>query len=129
MKKRLTKKDVEECAASVIPSLIGRVCGKALIKQIMSELLEYKCIEEELGVDLVTLFKALKNGVYYDDGSGVIQYYEVNEDQYIDIDIHNQFLNLMYTSQFERGCLCEMSLPLNTHDKTWAITKEGLKLQ
>ena len=31
---------------------------------LMSDVLEYHNIEDELGIDLVTLFKAIKNGVY-----------------------------------------------------------------
>ena len=124
---RLTKEEVKECATSVVASQLGRVCGKTLTKQIITELLEYKCIEEELGIDLITLFKALKNGVYYDIGSKTIRYYEIDGSQYIDIDIQDQFLNLMYVSPYEDSCHCEMSLALDDYGKTWALTKEELE--
>ena len=124
---RLTKEEVKEYATSVIASQIKSVCGKTLTKQIMTELLEYKCIEEELGIDLITLFKALKNGVYYDVGSKTIEYYRIDGSQYIDIDIQDQFLNLMYASPYEDSCHCEMSLKLNAYGKTWALTKEELE--
>lgn len=84
-------------------------------------------IEEELGIDLITLFRALKNGVYYDIGSKTIRYYEIDGNQYIDIDIQDQFLNLMYASPYEDSCHCEMSLALNDYGKTWALTKEELE--
>lgn len=43
----------------------SRLVGKKMFVQIIKELCEYKDIEEELGINLITLFKALKYGVYY----------------------------------------------------------------
>lgn len=34
------------------------------IKEAYRELRKYKLLEEELGIDLITLFKALKDGIY-----------------------------------------------------------------
>ena len=34
-------------------------------EKICDELIEYKSLEEELGIDLITLFKAKKEGIYY----------------------------------------------------------------
>ena len=41
-----------------------------IIEKDLDQLEEYRKIEEELGVDLITLFKALKDGIYInEDGS------------------------------------------------------------
>ena len=63
---RLTKKEVEDCATSVAATIISRTCGKTLTNQILRELLEYKSIEEQLGIDLVTFFKFLNAKVCYE---------------------------------------------------------------
>ena len=34
-----------------------------IFEEICNELIEYKSLEEELGIDLITLFKALKDGI------------------------------------------------------------------
>ena len=36
-----------------------------VFERICDELIEYKALEEELGISLPILFKALKNGIYY----------------------------------------------------------------
>ena len=41
-----------------------------IIKKDLDQLEEYRKIEEELGIDFITLFKALKDGIYInEDGS------------------------------------------------------------
>jgi len=60
---RLAKKEL----MSVInqPMCFGsRLVGKKMFAQIIKELCEYKTIEEELGIDLITLFRALNNPIY-----------------------------------------------------------------
>lgn len=86
-------------------------------------------IEEELGIDLITLFKALKDGinVYYED-----------EERY---KFHNN-LRLEYHKTlgwglvYIYGCNCrdDMSMKLDKefyelkdYGKTWALTKEELE--
>ena len=125
---RLSKKDVEDCATSVAATIISRTCGKTLTNQIFLELLEYKSIEEQLGIDLVTYFKAMVNGVYYDAGGKTIKYHKVDGEHFIDIDIQHQMLDLMYVESFRYNCyLLEMSLKTYDYGKTWALTKEELE--
>ena len=143
---RLTKDEVKECATSVIAFQIGRVCGKTLTKQIMSELLEYKCIEAELGIDLVTLFKALKNGIYIKDGYNS---FKDNGDKWFITTIENEVayyhrqLNIkQFTKRKKDGMVgddeyCPSEevdkatgswnstyVYLEDYGKTWALTKE-----
>lgn len=86
-------------------------------------------IEEEIGIDFITLFKALKNGinVYYED-----------EERY---QFHNN-LRLEYHKTlgwglvYIYGCSCrdDMSMKLDKefyelkgYGKTWALTREELE--
>lgn len=43
------------------------------ILEIMQKNKKYKEIEEELGIDLITLFKALKENIYYNDCGRIIK--------------------------------------------------------
>lgn len=69
-------------------------------------------IEEELGIDLVTLFKVLKNGVYYKNEFGEIvrgyPRYESDVEEYVIGGVRD------YTF-------------LKDYGKTWALTKEELE--
>ena len=86
-------------------------------------------IEEELGIDLITLFKALKDGINV--------YYE-NEERY---QFHNN-LRLEYHKTLGwglvdiYGSICRNDMPmkldmefyeLKEYGKTWALTKEELE--
>ena len=70
-------------------------------------------IEDELGIDLITLFKALKNGVYMSTKHFDIVYCECPKI------IHYKcgWKLLVYGA----------TLSLTTYGKTWALTKEELK--
>lgn len=71
-------------------------------------------IEQELGIPLEVLFKALKDGVYYDDGDDV---------------------DFSYTSLFNDEDDCEWYfttdsatfVELKDYGKTWALTREELE--
>ena len=83
------------------------ICGKAAM-----ELIEYKKIEKELGIDLITLFKALKDGVYVNTKWNGIMLFE-----------HTRLV------KYKNGwrLLSEGSVfYLTTYGKTWALTKEEL---
>ena len=78
---------------------------------------EIKTIEEELGIDLITLFKALKNGAY-------IPFYGqvVSLDRY-KIDIANK----RFIAKHFNGNEWEEALDFKDYGKTWALTKEELE--
>lgn len=69
-------------------------------------------LEEELGIDLVTLFKALKNGIWiYDDGNPY-------------------FTSRIKLSWHLDAIYCDTSdiyVLLKDYGKTWALTKEELE--
>ena len=80
------------------------------IKGIIQDLLPYAELEEELGIDLLTLFKALKQGyIWYDE-----EKYKI-ECLYMKPRIH------LYVADGVGGCYME------DYGKTWALTKEELE--
>lgn len=91
------------------------------IVNIERTLKEYKQIEEELGIDLITLFKALKNGVYYfTNGNQLTKDYVYLSDNYINIGTHDK-LSYSFMTAFGRETLL-----FKDYGKTWALTKKEL---
>ena len=96
-----------------------------LFKDIYCKLQELEDIEEELGIDLLTLFKALKNGIYLKFGSekniGVYYEHRAILPRHFDKDYKGYFIDLQL----------ELSINFNfyfkDYRKTWALTKEELE--
>ena len=96
-----------------------------LFKDIYCKLQYLEDIEEELGIDLLTLFKALKNGIYLKFGSekNIGVYYEHTAilPRHFDKDYKGYFIDLQL----------ELSINFNfyfkDYGKTWALTKEELE--
>lgn len=84
------------------------------IKSMTNKLGQLEDIEEELGVDLVKVFNALKNGIESDDGN----HYRCMI--YFDEDI---FGRKNYMLQTEIG----MNYYPKHYGKIWALTKEDLE--
>jgi len=79
-------------------------------------------IEEELGIDLITFFKALKYGVYYfSNGTQLTRDYVYLMNNYISVRIYDR-LSYSFITAFER-----QTLSFNDYGKTWALTKEELE--
>ena len=74
-------------------------------------------IEEELGIDLITLFKALKNGIWYKDykDSDCIKFTK-------DIEEHINWKELIVPAKYTH-----ISLSFKDYGKTWTLTKEELE--
>lgn len=90
------------------------------IRKDLERLEQYKSIEEELGIDLITLFKALKNGVYYFDEQGQLIYsYVWLTDNYVDTGVHNKLSYSFETAYNE-------TLLFKDYGKTWALYKQDL---
>ena len=96
-----------------------------IVEKDLDLLEEYRKIEEELGIDLITLFKALKNGIYLKFGSEKITgvYYEHRAilPRHFDKDYKGYFIDLQL----------ELSINFNfyfkDYGKTWALTREELE--
>ena len=85
-----------------------------IISKDLDQLEEYRKIEEGLGVDLITLFTALENGVWYKD-------YEDND-------------KIKFTDDIEESMKCKelivpakytiIGLKFRDYGETWALDKE-----
>ena len=84
-------------------------------ERICDELIEYKSFEEELGIDLITLFKAISNE------KGIWKKVYGTKD----------FVNTraMLTCEFDKWRIYdkEWIYELKDYGKTWALTKEKLE--
>ena len=76
-------------------------------------------IEDELGIDLITLFKALRDGIYWKDDNGKFYYFDLkgsvldfNEKMIVDNQIDD-----MYGETFL----------LKDYGTTWSLTKKELE--
>lgn len=69
---RLTKEQILNATANKYLIIGGRIYGKKMFAKMVAELLEYKNIEEEIGIDLIVREKALNDGFYYIDHQGNI---------------------------------------------------------
>lgn len=82
------------------------------------KLCKFEDIEEKLGIDLIILFKALKNGIYWKDDNGKFYYFDLkgsvldfNEKMIVDNPIDD-----VYGETFL----------LKEYGKTWALTEDEL---
>ena len=105
--------------------LTGHNYEHDLFRAIYCKLQYLEDIEEEIGIDFITLFKALKNGIYLKFGSEKITgvYYEHRAilPRHFDKDYKGYFIDLQL----------ELSINFNfyfkDYGKTWALTKEELE--
>ena len=87
-----------------------------------NKLSQLEDIEEELGIDLITLFKALKNGVYYFTiGGQLTKDYVWLVDNYISIAARDK-LSYSFRTAFEG-----QTLLFQDYGKTWALDKQTLE--
>lgn len=79
-------------------------------------------IEEELGIDLIILFKALQNGVYYfTNGAQLMKNYVYLVDNYMSIGTRDRLSYSFITSHEGKTLL------FKDYGKIWALTREELK--
>lgn len=78
--KRLTKEELENYR-NTYDKFDG--VESNVFEKICNELIEYKSLEEELGIDLITLFKAFKNGIYYKGKDNTINFCKIKESIYV----------------------------------------------
>lgn len=99
-------------------------------RQCLNKLVQLEDIEEELGIDLITLFKALKNGVY-------IRNYEFTTNKIIKIEKIKYWNIRLNDKEFdfrrsELGCYTDYAtggllFPFSDYGKTWSLTREELE--
>ena len=87
-------------------------------EKICNELIEYKLLEEELGIDLITLFNAEK--VYYKYCEGSKYIYESIE---VHFDLTNRVLRVYEYPEDEFG----LAFQLSEYNRLWSLRKEDLE--
>lgn len=93
------------------------------IRDRLNKLGHHEDIEEEFGIDLITLFKALKNGIYTVNHShGGYEPIRVS----LKIGGYGDLVTayLIHPYDYDDG---EYTYRLNDYGKTWALTKEELE--
>lgn len=93
-----------------------RICFlRNIIEKDLDLLEEYRKIEEEIGIDFITLSKILKQRFVYDNGQVKIEL----------LGLHIKS-NELYLYGFVEETMHAVYLRLKDYDKTWTITKEKL---
>lgn len=91
-----------------------------IIEKELKEHEQYKATEQELGIDLVTLFKALKNGIWvkYDADFGFTgkPHIVIKKDKATEICFRDK-----------KWWIQENDFSLKDYGKTWALTREVLE--
>ena len=90
-----------------------------IIKKDLDLLEEYRKLEEEIGVDFITLVKMLKDDVYINDGGIVDEIGNIYKDQVKSIE-HWPVWGFTAGDDDEMKTLCAFK----DRGKTWALSKE-----
>ena len=109
---RLTKKDKRTKLGVHTPTY-----STNLEKRIYLKLFNLENLEEELGIDLITLFKALKEDIYYNDCGKIIKVPVLD-------------ISPMRENKFCLECYYDFKkFRVDTRDygKTWSLRKEDLE--
>ena len=96
---------------------------------IYEELYKLEDIEEELGIDVITLFKALKNGFYTKSNNG-IKFWKEDDKHFVYVrDLKYDIEICCEECENVIGAVPTMFLERSTKDygKTWALSREELE--
>ena len=85
-------------------------------QQDLNRLEEYRKIEKEFSIDLITLFKAVMNGFWYKNKYG---YHQADDYEYV-IDLESSRLVKLYEEDGRIFCF-------EDYGKDWALTKKELE--
>ena len=110
---RLTKKDY--CGYDVATRKKQRDYTCEEIFDVLQKLGQLEDIEDELGIDLITLFKAISNGIYVKTKNGISKHYTIH---------------FMRWQQTKKYCLYYRPYShiwFKDYGKTWTLTKEELE--
>ena len=111
----MTEDKLLEILAKLIVILDG---NKVLsdVTDVFKEMLRYKNIEEELGIDLATLFKALFEGAWFKDGEPA-SFITFAKKPYLRTDIKPFVIDFFEDQSVHY---------LKDYGRTWALTKDEL---
>ena len=130
---RLTNKDINWYEDFVF-SMRNRLITENEIKDsIYNRLKLLEDLEEEIGIDLITLFKALKDGFYIKYNDKIVHIFP---DKHITINFWYKTINVFIPPKFFIDCKKGTDYLSETIDeeywfkdygKTWALTREELE--
>lgn len=92
---------------------------KDILQELVDKETKYKLLEEELGIDLITLFKALKDEIIVVDDNYECHGLSKYRGQEIDLNIFLKRLEIKFV-----GCW-----NLSDYGKTWALSRNELEEQ
>lgn len=96
--------------------------ARETLEKELDRLEEYRKIEEEIGIDLITLFKALKYGVYYYTSQNQLTHdYVWLYDNYVSASVRDKLSYSLLT------CFQKQILSFEDYGKTWSIYMEALE--
>lgn len=107
------------------------MCSRnAYDRTILNKLGQLEDIEEELGIDLITLFKALKNGIWSKKGDKV-EKIEITDNLHLVLDCNGSTdkTNYWILDYYDMNSNRTESIDnwwIDDYGKTWALTKEEL---
>ena len=90
---------------------------RLMIEEKLKAYEKIKNVEEELGIDLITIFKALKSGFYYRKEGAIVH---ISKD---DLLLRSGAIHFIGKGLIFAG----LFLPFKDYGKTWALTKEELE--
>ncbi len=113
-------KDIEQCSIDLARADLD---DYKIIEKALKEHEQYKAIEQELGIDLVTLLdKALKNGLwYYSKQKGHL----FVAPSCLLLNVFHKFIYADLVDNCGRRT-GRLIIKLSAYGKTWALTKEEL---
>ena len=125
MSERLTEKVDEKEHSANKYILLGVLEDITKYFQGIDKLGQLEDIEEELGIDLITLFKALKNGIYYKG----VNVYGCKDKTFKEVRLNEHPVlkgKKLYIESVFGGSLV-YGVWLKDYGKTWALTKKELE--
>ena len=130
----VTEKTLKNLREMGMPDFKYQEKDDVLICDCIDKLGELEDIEQELGIDLITLFKAVKNGIYYTKDAFVsapdclkenVIYRAENQNVHYELG-GSQKKCSVGISVYVRERNCYYYLKTADYGKTWALTKEEL---
>ena len=108
---------------------IKKIADNIVRNKEVQKLGQLEDIEEELGIDLITLFKAFENGIYYTNyGHGTINY--CDKPKLIPCYLYDLFDGKVIREVYNYDFIVShkgLTISTKTYKKFWALTKEELE--
>ena len=130
---RLTNKDCNKYEDFVFSLRNTLITSSEINDAIYKKLKSLEDLEEEIGIDLITLFKALKDGFYIKYNDKIVHIFP---DKHITINFWYKTINVFIPPKFFIDCKKGTDYLSETIDEeywfkdygeTWALTREELK--